>query len=307
VTESGKRWLKGCGIGCGMGCLLVVIGLIIIGVAGWGLVKHAFHGMSRAAESYERLLERHGRVEEWVPPADGVPGAVRLETFVSVREELGGAGDALDTTLRKVDLDELRRSETSLRDVPRVLRALSDVVEAAGVYMDERNRALLETGMGLGEYVYLYSLAYWSWLGHAPEDGPILDVRHESGSGGRVEISGFDEENSSFSPEKNRRRYRRYTLALLRNQLEALPPAPPAEPPTERPAEPGVAADGGEAWREVLSRELRLFENGPGRILWQDGLPPGLEEALEPFRSRLEATYRETTNLFELPPHEGDR
>ena len=38
----------------------------------------------------------------------------------------------------------------------------------------ERNRAdaLLEHRMGLGEYWYIYSLAYYSWLKKDPGDGP---------------------------------------------------------------------------------------------------------------------------------------
>ena len=43
--------------------------------------------------------------------------------------------------------------------------------------LDERAEALLEHGMGLGEYYYIHTLVYHWWLGHDPIDGPEQPVR----------------------------------------------------------------------------------------------------------------------------------
>jgi len=39
-------------------------------------------------------------------------------------------------------------------------------------YLRERGTALLDQEMGLGEYLYLYSVVYYSWLGKDPGAGP---------------------------------------------------------------------------------------------------------------------------------------
>jgi hypothetical protein len=63
--------------------------------------------------------------------------------------------------------------------------------------------------------------------------------------------------------------------------------------------EPDPRPDHG--WRSTLAREIRRFEDDPGRVMWQDGLPAPIRKSLEPYRARLETTYSRTTNCFELP------
>ena len=41
--------------------------------------------------------------------------------------------------------------------------------------------ALLEVGMGPGEYMYVYSVAYYSWLGKSPADGPSFTLVGDDG------------------------------------------------------------------------------------------------------------------------------
>ncbi len=163
------------------------------------------------------------------------------------------------------------------------LEVLGDLIFQVGSYLQARNRALLEQKMGIGEYVFTYSLAYYSWLGHDPEDGPEITVQGGGDDGER----GFQDADSPFSPRAVRRRHRRYLLPMLHAQLASL----------DGEHDPG----GDPSWRSTLAREIRRFEDDPGRMMWQDGLPAPIRESLEPYRARLEASYSRTANCFELP------
>jgi hypothetical protein len=60
------------------------------------------------------------------------------------------------------------------------------------------------------------------------------------------------------------------------------------------------------AWRQTLATEIRALERDPYRLPWQNGLPPTLAESLEPYRSRLEASYSALANHLELAPYQDD-
>jgi hypothetical protein len=161
-------------------------------------------------------------------------------------------------------------------NVIRILKALADMIPPIVDYVDTRNRFLLESNMGLGEYLYIYCLTYYSWLGHQPEDGPLL--AKGDGAGERL----FGGQDSTFAPDKVRRRYRQFMLAVTSGQLSSL-----------------EESSGG--WRDVLHREIKTFQSRPGRVLWEDGLPRAVEESLAPYREALESTYNRSINCFELP------
>jgi hypothetical protein len=158
-----------------------------------------------------------------------------------------------------------------------MLGSLGSMISPMGEYVAHRNRALLERRMGLGEYFHIYSMVYYSWLGHSPEDGPQI-------RGERL----LDDDDSPFGSRQVTRRYRRYMLSQLRNQLDL------------------ISSAGSEEWRRTLERELQGFEANPGRIPWQHALPPDMEAALEPYRERCEATYHGATNFLEFPPRNGN-
>ena len=42
--------------------------------------------------------------------------------------------------------------------------------------LQQRNQALLKEDMGLGEYLFIYSTAYYAWLGMSPGDGPPFQL-----------------------------------------------------------------------------------------------------------------------------------
>jgi len=188
----------------------------------------------------------------------------------------------LDTFLAEFPPADLRDEEGVLNILMQVLGSLDEWLEPMTAYAQRRNELLLESGMGPGEYLYIYGLVYYSWLGNGPEEGPVVSRE------GRDQM--FGDGDGTFSPEKVRRRYRRYFVAFLRNQLDALPETDPAV----------------EAWRAGLAAELARFESRPGSIAWREGLPPALEASLAPYRTRLEASYNRNGNCFEWPLLEGE-
>jgi hypothetical protein len=283
-----SKWLIGCGAGCG----LVVIALIAIFVAGAAYLRNSFKGVGEAEQSYRELASRYGEVEEFVPPPDGAVPAERVELFLSVRESLGQPRRELVAALADFPPDDVIGEERALFVILGAVRGIVDLVGPISGYIDQRHRLLLEAGMGPGEYVYIYSVAYYSWLGRSPGEGPLITKQ----AGNRLrEQRGeplFDDSDSPFEADRVRRRYRRYMLSLLRNQLNALPG-------------PGGGSET-DASRAALDEEIRRFESRPDRIAWQDGLPPAVERSLEPYRARFEATWDGTTNPFELPLRESE-
>lgn len=288
MASKRSKWLIGCGAGCG----LFVIAVIAIVVAVMVYLGNSFEGVGKAEQSYRELVSLHGEVEEFVPPPDGTVPAARVELFLSVREALREPQRELAGVLADFPPDDVVGEDRVLFVIFGVVRGITGLVGPITGYMDQRHRLLQEAGMGPGEYVYIYSVAYYSWLGQLPGQGPLI-TKNVGGSlrDGKGDPL-FDDEGSPFNADRTRRRYRHYMLSLLRNQIAGLP-APGSSPESD-------------AWRSALAEEIRRFESRPDRVAWQDGLPPAVEASLEPYRARFEATWDGTTNVFELPLRESE-
>ncbi|MCP4654825.1 MAG: hypothetical protein GY856_05330 [bacterium] len=282
MSNKTSRWLRGCGIGCG---LIVLVGLVLW-VGGCLFLKQTFRGVEQAIESHEELIDRFGEIDGFVPPADGAMPSDRVERFLAVRETLGEHQATVEAILAEIpgpDVD----SEDVAGILMKMFGILGDLIATGGEYVNTRNRALLEQDMGLGEYLYIYSTAYYSWLGYVPEDGPerTVDGRRE-----RLLAGDEDEDQDAIcAPQSLRRRWRRSMSAMLDNQLAALPPEGAGDP-----------------WHERLTAEIERFDDDPRHVPWHDGLPPAIAASLEPYRDRFEATYNKTCNCFEVPPAEGE-
>jgi hypothetical protein len=274
----GSKWLWGCGIGCGVVVMVFVVFSVMVGL----FFRDTFRPIQEAVESHDALVEAHGEVEEFAPAADGRIPAARMEAFLSIREGMGEARATLDAFLADFPPANIRKDEGAFSIIMQVLGSLDEWLEPMAGYVERRNELLLESGMSPGEYLYIYGLAYYSWLGHGPDDGPVVSRE------GREQM--FGDDDGTFSPHRVRRRYRRYFLAFLRNQLDTLPETDP----------------GMEDWRGELAAELARFESRPGQIAWSGGLPDVLESSLEPYRERLEASYSGSGNCFEWPLQEGE-
>ena len=230
-----------------------------------------------ANETARELEERFGRVREFRPPVDHGLTVERLEVFLSVRELLSDPREELaEAVAAMAPTDGDGRPVGGFRTAGAGMRIAPRALELGRA----RNQALLDNGMGLGEYMWLYWLTYHAWLGHPVAESELHDALEErAASGGKMQMSfGGD-----LEPERMTWRLRHDLLTMLGNHAQDLTDDP------ERAA-----------WREEVAAELELVNTDPGRVPWQDGVPQVIAERLEPYRVRLESTYSPATNIFEV-------
>ena len=152
-------------------------------------------------------------------------------------------------------------------------------------FLKFRNQALLDAKMGMGEYYYIYTISYFSWMGKLPEDGPDFEVTGEEDSGvrlGEMDIEEMREERR----DSMLRRLHRTLLPMLQNQHEKLMARGLSDSQSE--------------WKDLLKAEIQAMEEDRFRLPWEDGLPDVIKASLDPYRDRLEQNYNTMTNPFEL-------
>ncbi len=290
MAGKGVKWLIGCGSAVG---LLIIVTIIV----GFFLlkdtiisVKNTVEDIKEIAAMHEELVDRYGEVDEFVPPADGVPTSSRIARFLSVRDGMEEERTRLQSKLAVFPPAEVMRGEDeALSKVAGVLKELGGLIPDVTEYLRLRTQLLRDLEMSPGEYLYIYSLVYYSWLGNSPSDGPYAMEIDSDGSRYQSNERLMEGDGGTFSSDEIWDRYHRYLRAQIRNQLAA-------------------ATDGGgdEGWRDELRREYLMFKEDPDRIPWQNGLPAPVLEALAPYRDRLEASYSPDINCFELSPMKKD-
>ncbi|MCP4902441.1 MAG: hypothetical protein GY906_36210 [bacterium] len=194
MVEDSKGCLKGCLIGCGVAVLLAVLLPIVGGVLMMG-------GFRQAMDGREELERRFGNEESYVPAPNGAIDADRIERFLTVREAVAETSSRLqDASHQMARMDQFDDQDDPptmeiLREAFKTTRAAMGIGSRMGEFFDSRNGALLAAEMNLGEYTYIYVMAYHDWL-VSNEDGDEL----------------FDERPVN-------RRIRKLLISILENQL----------------------------------------------------------------------------------------
>lgn len=280
TSDTTKKWLIGCGIGCGV----IILILIALGITGYMFFKNIADEFKDYDALMTTLTERHGSIKEFTPHPDGTISPERLEAFLAVREAFGPVREKLETSFKTLQ-DRVGQSEIEVKKPKNIFQMIKTgvgLIPQVAEFMKSRNQALLDAGMGMGEYYYIYSISYYSWLRYLPEDGPDF------------EIVGPDDERSSWDQEEvleerrdtTLRRLHRMLLPMLYNQLEKLSTSDSIDIPDE--------------WAESLKAEIEDMEADRFRLPWQDGLPSVIESSLKPFQYQLEQSYNKMTNPLEL-------
>ncbi len=281
MSGNGSKWLMGCGIGCGAVLLL----LIVLGTFGYLFVKGKMQGFAEAESASAELARKYGRITDYCPDPGG-PAADRIQVFLEAREKAAAARRNLEVSFAGLS-DGIHQAREGQDSIPQILDIIGrgfSIVPQLGEFHAARTRALTDAGMGPGEYVYIYVLAYYSWMGKSPADGPGFRIR---GDRGIVREDSRDGRDVHAERRDELTRYvRRTFLAMLRNHCPR--------------ADEGRAEAPPDPWRKVLDAEISALEEGPSRIPWQDGLPRGIEDTLQPFRQKLEDSYSPLVNPLEL-------
>lgn len=163
------RWKLGLGIGCGA-LLLVLVG--ILGVATWyaGRINEEY---KQVKDSEKALIAATETEAGYRPPPGGIPGPERIEVFLAVQETMTGWRRTLRSASGEFARDQDRQRTGGLGDLFKLVNTGSDLAPVFAGFWTARNEALLEQGMGPGEYAYIYRLVYQTWLG---QEHPSVDA-----------------------------------------------------------------------------------------------------------------------------------
>ncbi len=292
MAGTGKKWFIGCSIGCGL-MILITAG---IGTVGYFGVKRFKDRTDRIEVTFDRMDAEYGHPSEFTPQIDGRIPADRMGIFLAVRndiqpvqQEVSGLFQTLDGT---GDSGWVAKAKAGMKFIPSLL-----------IFIEERNQIMLDHGMGVGEYQYIYSLAYYGLLGKDPSDGPGFTVASDEENQGeddwRWEVKAGGRADEEEIREKREREVRRFVnrvqSQVLANQLAALD------------AHAGYL-DGldFDVWREELAAEAAAMARESLRLLWEEGLPVQTRASLEPYRDQLDETYDAMTSILEMGLVEHD-
>ena len=271
MSDTTKKVLAG----CGGGCLLIAVALVGMGWMGYRWAKTAAEVIEEVERAEEQLEAEYGQVRDFTPPVDGRLPIDRVEAFLAVRELMEPERTALSHSIEALAPAKEGGAVGGLRAARAGIGMAPRLIEFAGA----RNRALLETGMGPGEYTWIYWLTYHAWLDHPVGESLLNDIMEasaESGGSLQMHIDGMDTEHA----ERQLRRDIQAMLRNLGNEIEADP----------------ARAD----LKELVAGELAAIDEDHRRTPWPDGLPEVFVAGLDAYRDRFEASYSPATNPFEL-------
>jgi hypothetical protein len=260
-----KKLLIGCAVAVGLCVVVLVVGGILVG--SW--VRGKLPDTKELEQMQVQLHDRFGTPESFVPPLDGVPSRDRIEQFVAVRESLAthraNAAANLATFMHVVKRTrpEGRPVMEKIIDALSVAKGGTIMASSMVEYFHTRDRLLLASQMGEGEYCYLYGLTSFAWLQWDPLSKPEVREALE-----RVEFLN--------EVENARSRYGKLVARQLDNTRQALE-AKAARTPAE------------EAALGVLRTELDAASR-TDRFPFLGQVPAAASAAFEPYRARLQAT-----------------
>jgi hypothetical protein len=285
---AGNAWKWG--VGCGIGCVVVLLVVAALGTGSFFFVKGVVEEVEKTQRSMDAVTERFGRPAEFRPDADGRIPPERIESFLAVRQALAGGRADLEQSISLFEKGaDVEDGEGGGGTVGKI-RAGFGFLPQLMAFFTARAEALLEHEMGLGEYYYIYSLAYYSWLNKAVADGPsfrLVGDNEQTRSWDREsfgEVAEFDVREERT--ERILRAVNGQLLPMLRNQLEDL--------------KASSGADEGGPWMEALESEIASLDADPLRLPWAGGLPPPIEQSIEPYRQQLEQSYSAPCNALEF-------
>jgi hypothetical protein len=290
MQDNYRNWLTGCAIGCA--ALLVLV--VAVAVGGFFLAKRAVDDIKDVVATIAEVEREYGPVSGYTPEPDGRIPAERIEAFLAVRRAT--APVRRDLQLQVGDLEDriggiAKEEDGRFWGIISAVRSGLGVIPGLAGFYSSRAEALLENRMGLGEYTYIYVLAYYSWLKKDPGEGPkFLRMADHT-----VNWDPKNDPGEAYEGRRSQvvREVRDSMTAMLRNSHRKMQE---------------LRADDNRGWHRAVEAELLALDSRWGRIPWEDGLPSEIEDSFRPFRDQLEDSYDTLMNPLEvLKFQHGDR
>lgn len=280
MASNAWKWV----LGCGAGCAVVILAIVALIVGAGYQVKRMVDRFEEAEAVSRQVTERFGRAEDFCPLPDGTIEAERIEAFLRAREFMAPMRESTEEILEALEQAEGGKHDMSAGETFKAVRSGFGLIPAMADFYRQRSESLLEAEIGLGEYLYIYVVTYYSWLGRSAADGPPFVLRgNDDGMGAKP----GEYEVREMRLETMLELIHFKSLPWLQCQLSQLD------------AKDRDLAE----WRLALEGEIAAMQVDPYRIPWRDGLPENLEASLEPYRERLEASYSPLCNPFEIAFH----
>lgn len=272
---------KGLAIGCGV---LVVALFLIVGSAVFVLQRIGGDYREMRA-SQEELFAAHQDPETYTPAGGGLPTPERVALFVALRRDMAEWRGSTDLQLAEFLLRKQQSEESGGLAFYRLARSTGDLASHLARYWQARNEKLLDRGMGLGEYAYIYCLAYYAYLGYDPADGvQETDFQFDADQGPII----VSEDGPATEAERRDRAWAG-VHDLIAPMLARAHEAASADTASVDPV-----------WQEALAAEVALLDRSPLRYPWRDGAPRPLADLLRGYRRDLEELYDVALNPMEL-------
>lgn len=282
MAGAGRKWMVGCGIGCG----LMVIILGGAGTCAYFSFKEITKQAEGLDESFDAVESRFGDPTDFTPNGDGTIDSDRMEVFLAIRDDMTPSRDEISGMLSVLDGggNWIAKAKAGMKLIPAMIR-----------FIDIRNETLLEHGMGVGEYQYIYALSYFVLLNKDPADGPgfVLAGDEDEDDDDAVRLNWGVADDDDDVKEARGRRVRSFIndlqIVVLENQIAAYQASLPA----------GTALSS-DPWGARMLAEMEAMRLETLRIPWEEDLPEQTRASLEPYRDRLDAAYDPLTSVIEM-------
>lgn len=273
--------------GLGIGCVVLFIGFMILLGGTVYFSKNMGKEYAVVKDLEEKLATDFGTSDTLPEGFNGLPDVQVMERFLGVRDATAEWRLKVETSFAELLGSEGQEEAKGFAHFVRVLKASRDLAPVFSGFWTSRNQALLDQEMGMGQYIYLYCLTYYSMLEIDPSDGARDAQSFLSGMGATGTTENLDDTTTA---EEDRRRWARAqvnTLMLPLMQQAA------------REASTGLS-DAERIWADALQMEVARMQDDDSHVPFAGTLPRQVRAHLESYRFHLEQTYSMTVNPVEL-------
>jgi hypothetical protein len=250
----------------GMTKWVVLAAIIVVICAGLALLCQP---VWQVKHTEQELLDKFGETAVFVPSADGSIPSERIEAFLQVREQVHVfCGEFQNRIGELYEIGVFEGNEDPSKPV-NVREGMGDLKKIFGFgpaflrFINTRNRALLDQEMGLGEYFYIYCLAYQEEL-----------LRTDESRFANIDLAYVGS------------RVRHELVHILENQLAVVNSG------ADSSVDPKFGAE--------LQNQIAAIKSERQALPWEEDLPPQIAASLEPYAEQLTRLYCEGITKIEL-------